>query len=175
MRLEGELDAGEDAAGAGFLPGVVDAMDDGDSGNDGDDPEDGAHAIEDAADDEQDEALGALHEADFAERDEGLGAGAGIADHHGASSGYGGEDDVGSAAADGIVDEQAHVEGHVGVAVERGIVESAEGGDAVLAAGDLAVEHIQEAGEENDQRAGEETADGKKGGGGEIHDQPQKS
>jgi hypothetical protein len=50
--LKRELDAGEDAAGAGFLPGVIDAVDDGDGGNDGDDPKDWAHAIEDSADDE---------------------------------------------------------------------------------------------------------------------------
>ena len=175
MQSKTELDAGEDAAGAGFLPGVIDAVDDGDGGDDGDDPEDGAHAVEDAADDEEDEAFGALHEADFAEGNERFGAGAGVADHHGAGGGDGGENDIRSAAADGIVDEEAHVEGHVGVAVERGIVKGAEGGDAVLAAGDLAIEHVEEASKENDQRAGEETTDGKKGGGDEINDQPKKS
>src|SRR5258707_11175669 len=108
MRLEGELDAGEDAAGAGFLPGVVDAVDDGEGGDDGDDPEDGAHAIEDAADDEKNDAFGALHEADFAQGDKRFGAGAGIADHDGAGGGDGGEDDVGSSATHGVVDQQAH-------------------------------------------------------------------
>jgi len=41
MQSKAELDAGEDAAGAGFLPGVVDAVDDGEGGDDGDDPETG--------------------------------------------------------------------------------------------------------------------------------------
>src|SRR5258707_9302954 len=97
--LKRELDAGEDTAGAGFLPGEIDAVDDGEGGNDGNDPEDGAHAIEDSADDEEHDALGALHKADLAQRDEGLGAGAGIADHDGAGGGGGGGDNVGSAAA----------------------------------------------------------------------------
>src|SRR5713226_8653425 len=173
--LKRERDSGEDTAGAGFLPGEIDAVDDGEGGNDGNDPKDGAHAIEDPADDEEHDALGALHEADFAQGDERLGAGAGVTDHDGAGGGDGGEDDVGSAAADGIVDQEAHVEGHVGVTVESGIVEGAEGGDAVLAAGDLTVEHVQEAGEENDQSAGEKTANGKEGGGDKIHNQPKKS
>ena len=160
MDLAWEMDAGEGAAGAGFLPGEDDAVDDGDGGDDGDDPEAGGHAVEYAADDEEDKALGALHEADFAERDERFGACASVADHYGACGGDSREDDVGRAAADGIIDEQAHVERHVGVTVESGIVERAESGDVDLAAGDLAVEHVEEAGEEDDERAGEEMADG---------------
>jgi hypothetical protein len=172
--LKRELDAGEDASGAGFLPGEIDAVDDGEGGNDGDDPEHRAHAVEKTADDEQDEALGALHETDFAQGNEGFGAGAGITDHDGAGGGDGGEDDVRSAAADGIVDQEAHVEGHVRIAVERGIVEGAESGDAVLATGHLAIQNVQEACEENDQGAGEEAANGKEGGGDKIHYQPEK-
>src|SRR5260370_21728701 len=172
--LKRELDAGEDTEGAGFVAGEIDAVDDGEGGNDGNDPEDGAHAIEDSADDEEDDALGALHKADLAQRDEGFGAGARIAHHDGAGGGDGGEDNVGSAAADGIVDQEAHVEGHVGIAVESGIVECAKSGDAVLAAGDLPIEHVQKAGEENNQGAGKETANGKEGGGDKIHNQPKK-
>ncbi len=149
-------------------------MDDGEGGNDGNDPEDGAHAIEDSADDEEHDALGALHKADLAQRDEGFGAGARIAHHDGAGGGDGGEDNVGSAAADGIVDQEAHVEGHVGIAVESGIVEGAEGGDAVLAAGHLPIQNVQEAGEENNERAGEKSANGEESGGAKIHDQAKK-
>jgi hypothetical protein len=173
-RLERELDTGEDAAGAGFLPGEIDAVDDGERGNDGDDPEHGPHAVEKAADDEKNEALGTLHEADFAQGDEGFGAGARIADHDGAGSGDGGQNNVGSAAAYGVVDEQAHVQGHVRVAIERRIVEGAESGDAVLAPRHLPVQNVQETGEENNQGAGEESAHGEESGGAKIHDQAKK-
>src|SRR5713226_6610520 len=130
--LKRELDSGEDTAGAGFLPGEIDAVDDGEGGNDGNDPEYGAHAIEDSADDEQNDALGALLEADFAQGDEGLGAGAGIADHDGA------------------------------------------GGGAVLAAGHWPIQNVPEAGEENNERAGEKTANGEESSGAKIHDQAKK-
>src|ERR1700747_3516320 len=103
--LKREPDSGEDAAGAGFLPGEIDAVDDGEGGNNGNDPENRPHPIDEPAYDQQDKALGALHEAYFAQGDEGFGAGARIADHDGAGSGDRGQDDVGSAAADGIVDQ----------------------------------------------------------------------
>ena len=106
-----------------------------------------------------DEALGALHESNFAERDQGFGACAGVADHYGACGRDRSEHDVRSTAADGIIDEQAHVQGHVGVAIQGGIIKRAKGGDAVLTAGDLAIQHVEEAGKENNQRAGEEVAD----------------
>src|SRR5207249_9859656 len=135
-----------DAAGLGFLPGEIDAVDNGERGNDGNRPEDRPHAIEDSTDDEQNDALGALHEADFTEWNEGLGACARIADHDGAGSGDGGENDVGSSASHGIVDQETHVEGHVRVAVQRGIVEGAKSSDAVLAPRDLAIQHVQKSG-----------------------------
>jgi len=175
MQSKTELDSGEDATGASFLPGEIDAVDNGERGNDSNDPQDWAHAIEEPSDDEQDETLGPLHEADFAEGNKGLGAGAGIADHDGAGGGDSGKHDVGSATAHGIVDQEAHVKGHIRIAVERGIVKGAEGGNAVLAAGDLAIQNVQEAGEENDQRASEEASDGKESGSGEIHNQTKKS
>jgi len=43
-----------------------------------------------------------------------------------------------------------------------------------LAAGDLAIQNVQKAGEENDQRASEEAADGKESGSAEIHNQSEK-
>jgi hypothetical protein len=66
------------------------------------------------------------------------------------------------------------VESHVGVAVERGIVERAEGGDAVLAAGHLAVEHVEKSGKKNNDGAGAEVADGKVCRGAEIDEEAQK-
>jgi hypothetical protein len=83
-------------------------------------------------------------------------------------------DDVRSAAAHGVVDEQAHVEGHVGIAIKRGIVEGAERGHTILTARNLTVEHVEESSEENNQRAGEEMADGEHGRGREINDQAEK-
>jgi len=172
--LKREPDSGEDAAGAGFLPGEIDAVDNGERGNNGDDPEHRPHAIDEPTDDEQDKALGALHKADFAQWDERLGAGARVTDHDGAGSGDRGQNNVGSAAADGIVDQEAHVECHVRIAVEGGIVEGAKGRDAILATSHLAVQDVQEAGEENNQRAGEELAHGEESGGAKIHDEAKK-
>src|SRR5260370_42067423 len=78
----------------------------------------GAYGMDGTVDDEQHEALGALHEADLAQRNEGFGAGARITHHDGAGSGDCGEHNIWSSAAHGIVDQQAHVQGHVRVAVE---------------------------------------------------------
>src|ERR1700730_1743172 len=74
--LERKLDSGKDAAGAGFLPGEIDAVDDGECGNHSDNPKNRPHAIEEPADDEQHDALGALHKADLTQGNEGLSAGA---------------------------------------------------------------------------------------------------
>ena len=175
QKLHAQSNTGKDTSRAGFLPSVVNAMDDRDGGNYGDDPENLGHAIEDTADDEQHEALGTLHKTNFAKRDQGFGAGAGVTDHHGASGGDGGEDNVGSAAANGIINEQPHVQGHVGVAVEGGIVEGAESGNAILPAGDLTIEHIQKSREENDEGPGAEFSNREACGGGEIDEQAKKS
>src|ERR1700761_2187101 len=79
--LEAEADAGEGSAGAGFLPGEDDAVNDCDRRYDCNYPQHGGHAVEDAADDEKHQALRALHESDFAERDQRFGACARVADH----------------------------------------------------------------------------------------------
>src|SRR5713101_7956996 len=70
-----------------------------------------------------------------------------------------------------VVDQEAHVQGHVRVAVERRIVERTEGGNAVLAPRHLPIQNVQEAGEENNQGADEEPAHCKKSGGAKIYDQ----
>ena len=64
--LQGKLDAGQSSAGAGFLPGVHDAVNYGDGGHHGDDPQNRAHAVEKPADDQKHQALRALHESHFA-------------------------------------------------------------------------------------------------------------
>jgi len=56
--------------------GVGYSVDDGDGGKDRQYPEDRSHGspvIEEGADEDEDDALGALHEADLALADEGLG------------------------------------------------------------------------------------------------------
>jgi hypothetical protein len=165
----------KDAAGASFLPGIENAVDDADCGNDGDYPQNLSHAIEDPANHQQHEALGTLHEADFALGNKGFGASAGVADHHRTRRGDGGENDIRRAAADGIVDKKAEIESQVGVTIEGGVVESAEGSDAILAASDLAVEHVQKTRTKNDDRSGAELSDSKTGGRTEIDEQAKKS
>src|SRR5205814_2482139 len=59
--LERELDSGESAASAGFLPGEIDAVDNGERRNDGNHPEDRPHEIEEATDDDQYSVCGALN------------------------------------------------------------------------------------------------------------------
>ena len=146
-------------------------MDDGERGNNGNYPENRPHAIEDPTDDEQHNALRALHKADLTQENEGLGTGASVTHHHGASGSDRGEDNVGCPAAHGVVDQEAHVEGHVRIAVKRGIVECAEGRDAVLPPRHLPIQHVQETGKENDQCASEETANGKESCRAKIHNQ----
>ncbi len=80
------------AAGLGFLPGKRDAVDDGNCGNHCDHPKCRSHAIKQAAQDEQNKPLGALHEADLAEGNQRLGSRAGVTDHHRARRSHGRED-----------------------------------------------------------------------------------
>ena len=150
-------------------------MNDSDRRDDGDYPEHLRHAVKSATDDKKHEAFRALHETNFAKRNERFSARPGVANHDGTCRGDGGENDVRSTAADGIIDEQAHVQGHIGVTVERGIVERAESGDTILAARNLAIEHVEKTGEEDDDGAGAEVADGEIRGGSEIDDQAKES
>ena len=137
-------------------------MDYGDGGHDGEDPEGGGHgvpAFEEGAEDDEDDALGALHEAYFAGADEGFGAGSGVADHERGGHDEGGQEDVEEAVAAGVEDDQAKEEGDVGVAVEDGVEEGAKDGDLVGEAGDAAVDHVKEAGSDDDEASVEEHAD----------------
>src|SRR5580704_13286906 len=135
----------------GSGPGVAHAMDDRDCAEDCDDPEDGGHAVEESSEDDQDQAFGAFHEADAAFADQAFGAGAGVADHDGADHDEGGEHDVEEAVAAGVEDEQAEELRRVTVAVDDGVEEGSEAGDAVGGAGDFSVDEIEESGKENYQ------------------------
>ena len=151
-----------DVAALGFGVGVADAMDDRDGGEDGEDPKGGRHgspALEEGTEDDEYDALGALHEAYFAGADEGFGAGAGVADHKAGGHDEGYEEDVEEAIAAGVEDEQAEKESDVGVAVEDGVEEGSEDGDLIGLAGYAAVDHVEEAGTDDDEAGVEEHAD----------------
>jgi len=137
-------------------------VDNGDGGHHGENPEGGGHgspAVEEGAEDDEDDALGALHEANLAGADEGFGAGAGVADHEGCGHDEGGEEDVEVAVGAGVVDDEAEEDGDVGVAVEDGVEEGAEDGDLVGLAGDATIDHVEEAGADDDEAGVEEHAD----------------
>ena len=86
----------------------------------------GRHAVEEGADDDQHDALGALHEADLAAGNERFGAGAGVADHDRGGHDEGDQHHVEEAVGAGVVHQQAEEDRHVGVAVDDGIEEGAE-------------------------------------------------
>src|SRR5579862_2622625 len=83
-------------------PGVAHAVDHGDGAQHGDHPKYRSHAVEQSAEDHEDEAFGALHESDAAGTDQAFSAGAGIADHDGADHHEGCEDDIEESSAAGI-------------------------------------------------------------------------
>src|SRR5258708_16762133 len=139
-------------------PGVAHAVDYGDGREDCDHPQDGAHAVEECAKDDQHQPLRALHEAYAAGTDQRLGAGAGVADHDGADHHEGGQHYVEEAVAASVENEQSEKLGSVTVAVDYRIKESSEARDAVGGAGNLAVHKIEEAGEDDHQAAVEKHA-----------------
>src|SRR5581483_1932396 len=121
-------------------------------------PEHGSHAVEQGAEDYQNQALGTFHEAYAAGADQGFGAGAGVADHDGADHYEGGQDYVEETLTASVKDEQAQELAGVGVAVDYGIEEGSEAGDAVGGAGDLSVDKVEKAGEDDDQAGIDEHA-----------------
>ena len=146
----------------GLLVGVDDAVDDGNGGDDGEDPEDRRHdspALEEGAEDDEDDALGALHEAYFAFSDEGFGAGARVADHQRGDHDKGGEEDVEEAIAARVEDQESEKEDDVGVAIDHRIEESSKDGDLVGLASDAAVDHVEDASADDDEAGIEKHAD----------------
>src|SRR5271170_4039496 len=136
------------------LVGVADAVNDGDGGEDGENPQHRGHdspAVEERAQDDEDDALGTLHEAHLALADQGLGAGAGVADHERSDHDEGREEDVKEAIAARVKNEESEEEDNVGVAVDDGIEEGSEDGDFIGLAGDAAVDHVKDAGGDDDQ------------------------
>ncbi len=155
------LGCGELAA-FGLRVGEADAMDDRHGGKDREDPERGGHsvpALKQRAEDNEHDALGALHEADFALADKGFGAGAGVADHEGGRHDERDQADVEIAIAAGVEHEQAEEECHVGVAIQNGVEKGAEDGNLVCLAGDTAVHHVKEARPDDDEAGIEKHAD----------------
>lgn len=147
---------------AGLLEGVADAVNDGDGGEGGEDPEYGGHGVpahEEGAEDDEDDAFGALHESDLAFSDQGLGPGAGVADHEGGDHDEGGESDEEEAVSAGVKDEQSEEEDDVGVAVDDGVKEGTEDGDLLGLSCDASIDHVEDAGADDDDSGIEEHAD----------------
>jgi uncharacterized protein with HEPN domain len=146
----------------GLLVGVDDAVDDSDGGDDGEDPEDRRHdspALEEGAENDEDDTLGALHEAYFAFSDESFGASARVADHQRGDHDKGGEEDVEEAIAAGVENQESEEEDDVGVAVNHRIEEGSEDGDLMGLAGDAAVDHVKDSRADDDEAGIQKHAD----------------
>ncbi len=153
---------GEGFAAFCFVVGEADAVDDGDGGKDGKHPKGSRHhvpALEESAEDDENDPFRALHEANLALTDERLGARAGVADHKTGGHDEGDEADVEVAVAAGVEDQQTEKEGYIGVAVEHRVEEGAEDGDLIGLAGDTAIDHIEESRADDDQAGVKEHAD----------------
>ena len=145
----------------GELIGVLDAVDHRDGGEYRQNPEDRGHdspLLEEGSEEDEDDALGSLHEADFAFANESFGAGARVADHQGRDHDKGDEDHVTEAVDSPVVDEKAEEEDNVGIAVDDGVEEGSEDCHLVGLASDAPVDHVEEAGAE-DNAAGVEEHD----------------
>ena len=116
--------------------------------------------IEEGAQNDEHDTLWSLHKTNLARANEGLCAGAGVADHERGSHHKGDEDDVEETIAAGVVDEQAEKEGDVRVAIHHGVEEGTEDGDLVGLARDAAVHHVKQAGTDDDQARVEKHAVG---------------
>ncbi len=142
--------------------GVTDAVNHCDRRKDCENPEHRGHdspAIEERTQDDKDNALGALHEANLALADQRLCASAGVADHERGDHHESSEEDVKEPVAARVEDEESEEKNDVGVAVDNGIEKGAEDGDLISLAGDASVNHVKDAGSDDDQTGVEEHAD----------------
>src|SRR5215469_950084 len=155
----GNLELGFSNFGAvGSRPRVLNAVDHGNGRENGNHPQDRSHAIEQSADDNQDQALGSLHEADSTGADERLRASAAVADHDGTHDHISSENDIEEPPAASVENEQAKELGGIAVAVNHRVKERAKAGNAILRASHFAVHQIKEAGADDDQSCVEEHA-----------------
>src|SRR5271165_2562040 len=167
----------------GHQVGVANAVNDSNSRKDCEDPKHGGHdspAIEERAQNDKDDALGALHEAHLALADQRFCACAGIADHERGDHHESSEEYVKETVAARVEDEESEEEDDVGVAVDHGVEEGAEDGDLIGLASDAAVDHVEDAGSDYDQSGVEEHADvivligeAEEDGGSGVDDQPE--
>ena len=152
----------EGGAVFGFLPGVVNAVADCGVGPDGKNNESDGQGVrqpvQKTANNQQAETFGALPKADAAAIDERFGAGLRIADHHGTSHDKAGEESVEEAVDGRVVDEKAHEDGQVGVAVKNRLQECAEKVAARLKTGERASEKVAGRGGNQDHAGGEEAS-----------------
>lgn len=166
----------------GLLVGIADAMNHGDGGKNSQHPKYRGHdspAVEQRAQNNQHDALGPLHETDFATPDQRFGAGAGVADHDGGDHHEGDQHNVEETVSASVVDQQPKEQGDVGIAVDYGIEKRAEDGDLLRLAGNAAVYHVENAGADDDETGVREhfhvilrVCESKQKGGSRIDDQP---
>ena len=107
--------------------------------------------VEERAQQDEHDALRPLHEAHLALADERLSARPRVADHERGDHDEGHQDHVAETVDAAVIDQQPEEEHHVGVAVDDRVEVRAEDCDLVDAAGDAAVDHIEDAGAEDHQ------------------------
>src|SRR6185312_8666872 len=145
---------GLDSAGAGHLPGVLDAVDDRNGGKHGQNPQHRSHdspARKQRSQDDEHHPLRAFHEADLALADEGFGASARVADHERSDHDECGEEDVKQPVAARVKHQKSKEENNIGVAVDDRIKEGSEDRDLLRLAGHTPVHHVKDAGPDDDQ------------------------
>ena len=114
--------------------------------------------VEERSQDDQHDALRALHETDLALTDESLGAGARIADHQGSDHHKGHQHNVAEAVDATVVDQQSKEQHHIRVAINHRIEKGAEDGNLIRAARHAAVYHIEDASAKDDHAGEKEHA-----------------
>lgn len=134
------------AAAFGFVPSMVNAMNDGEIGTGGKDEQSNGkrvgQPIQKRADNQQTEAFGTLPKTDTAAVNQGLRAGLRVTDHDGTGHSKTCEQRIEEAVDGGIVNEEAHENGQVRVAVQDGFQKCSEEICAGLTMGEGASEKI---------------------------------
>ena len=117
----------------------------------------GRHAVEQRADDDQHHAFRPLQETHLALGNGVFRARPRVAHHHRAGHHDGRQHDIEEAVDGGVVDQQAHVERQIGVAVDHRIEEAAEARHLAGGARHAAVHHVEEAGADHHHAGPAET------------------
>ncbi len=133
------------------LIGMADAVNYRNRAKHGDHPQHRAHAVEQCSDDDQHDALRPLHEANLAAGDERLGAGAGVAHHYRADHDESDHHHIEKSISAGVINQQPEEQSHIAIAINDGIEEAAELRDLIGCPGHTAIDHVENAGPNDDQ------------------------